>query len=351
MEGIRLRAGLLLPVGGREESFQFPHRSFQEYMAGLHLASFSEHEIVESDSPGSFSTVGYDLAGQGGSYWRYVLRFAVGSLRVDDSDHRMRIKNLFGRLLGNGEPDADEDWRRFWLAGELLLERGRSPVERDAPGLPEKIHAGLKRLLDKGALSWRERAEVADLLNHGDLGDDRSGVRLPDWVGIASGPFIMGSAPDDKETDASEYQQPREFHMPHSYCIARFPVTVAQYALFMEAGGYENPDWWDTEAAQRWLKESGRKAPDGWKTQQRFPNRPVYFIGWYEARAWCAWATSRLSEWQQDAPSEALAELIAQGDCVVRLPTEAEWECAARGAQGRRYPWGEQDWTPEHARC
>ena len=91
------------------------------------------------------------------------------------------------------------NWRRIWLAGELLLERGRTQVERDAPGLPARIHTGLKRLLAAGALSWRERSEVADLLNHADLGDDRPGVRSPAWVTIKSGPFIMGSTSDDDE--------------------------------------------------------------------------------------------------------------------------------------------------------
>lgn len=335
MEGIRLRAGLLLPVGGREESFQFPHRSFQEYMAGLHLASLSEHEIIVSDSPGSFSTVGSELAGQGGSYWRYVLRFAVGSLNYSDLDHRITVRNLLGKLLGEDKPITDEHWRRIWLAGELLLERGRTQVEHDAPGLPGKMHTALKRLLDKGALTWRERAEVADLLNHEELGDDRAGVQMPDWAAIEQGPFIMGSAPDDAEAYKSEHQQTRELYMPHSYCIARYPVTVAQYTPFIEAGGYGNLDWWNTGASQRWLSETAKKAPSNWENQQRFPNRPVLYVTWYEARAWCAWATSRLSEWRQGCPSEALAVLMAKGECVVRLPTEAEWECAARGAQGR----------------
>jgi formylglycine-generating enzyme required for sulfatase activity len=350
VDGMRWRAGLLLPVGGRNDIFQFPHRSIQEYMAGLHLASLSEHGNGASDTSSGFSSIGWKLGGQGGSYWRYVLRFAVGSLKIRDVDHSIRIKNLFLKLLGEDDPTADEDWRRIWMAGELLLERSRSQVEYDAPGLSAKTHARLKQLLGKGALSWRERAKVADLLNHEDLGDNRSGIRVPDWASIERGPFIMGSAFDDVEAYEWERQEQRKLNMPNRYCIARYPVTVAQYASFIKAGGYKQQDWWGTEAAQQWLNKLNRKAlPNEWEEQQLFPNRPVRYVTWYEARAWCAWATTQLPDWQQSSFSDAVSALMSEGKCVVRLPTEAEWECAARGAQGRRYPWGDEDWTPEHA--
>jgi len=87
--------------------------------------------------------------------------------------------------------------------------------------------------------------------------------------------------------------------------IGKYPVTVSEYLKFLEE----------------------RTAPDGepqkWEEQQEHPNWPVVNVTWYQAVAYCEW-------------------LAALWNLPVRLPTEAEWEFAARGGFPQRlYPWGD----------
>jgi hypothetical protein len=91
-------------------------------------------------------------------------------------------------------------------------------------------------------------------------------------------------------------------------------VTVAQYRQFVEAGGYQIEHFWTAGGFNQF------ETPDKWPEQQEFPTRPVVYVSWYEAMAYSAWAGCR-------------------------LPTEAEWERAARGPAEtyRRYPWGNRE--------
>lgn len=126
-----------------------------------------------------------------------------------------------------------------------------------------------------------------------------------DWVAIPAGEFFMGS---DKEHDANMFEDeaPQFKLYLDRYQIARYPVTNAQYKLFVTATGYTPPP--------HWLEGH---IPD----QQE--NHPIVNVSWHDAIAFCEWAG-------------------------VRLPTEAEWEKAARGSDGRVYPWGNEEPNATH---
>ena len=70
------------------------------------------------------------------------------------------------------------------------------------------------------------------------------------------------------------------------------------------------------------------------------PNHPVVFVSWYDALAYCEWLTRCLREW--DGTPEPLKTLLRNKQWCITLPSEAEWEKAARGTDGRRYPWGNE---------
>jgi formylglycine-generating enzyme required for sulfatase activity len=110
--------------------------------------------------------------------------------------------------------------------------------------------------------------------------------------------------------------------------IGHAPVTVSQYAAFLEGQAVNQERWWSQEGwawvtgkSDGWGRES-RKIPDAWEAQVKRPYRPVVGVTWYEAEAYCKW-------------------IAYQKKRSVRLPSEEEWEYAARGDDRRPFPWGE----------
>jgi formylglycine-generating enzyme required for sulfatase activity len=112
-----------------------------------------------------------------------------------------------------------------------------------------------------------------------------------EMVLIPAGDFIMGSEEFEPEMPV------RKIYLP-DYYIDRYPVTNAEYKIFIDETRSSAPRFWAT-----------REVPAG------FEDHPVHRITWYEAVEYAQWAGKR-------------------------LPTEAEWEKAARGTDGRRWPWG-----------
>jgi len=131
----------------------------------------------------------------------------------------------------------------------------------------------------------------------------------PDMVFVPAGEFLMGSDPK-QDPHARQDEQPQHKLYLADFSIGRTPVTNMEYAAFLKASGYHPPSHWKVLF---------------WKT--RFPpisrgSYPVVNVSWHDARAYCEWLSH------------------ATGSRY-RLPTEAEWEKAARGTDARIYPWGD----------
>jgi len=298
-----------------------------------------------------------------------------------------------------GEPEA---FVRGAAEANLSL-AGRAAVQpevrpRLGDGFLEALRWALVGRSRAPEADLRERIDCGYAV--GDLGDPRFERRegphgtylMPPLVAIPGGTYPIG---DDEPitwsvtglSETSTAHIPRHAVDVGAFEIGRFAVTNAEWARFMAAGGYEDERWWETEDGRRWrrgelanegakhnnrlwrqrfkddanlfeqMEAEGRfsstEALERWRgwllldeaafeaaldarwearreTEPAFwreprlnrPAQPVVGVCWYEARAYCAW-------------------LSAQAGIEVRLPTEVEWEAAARGAAGRAYAWGD----------
>jgi iron(II)-dependent oxidoreductase len=153
---------------------------------------------------------------------------------------------------------------------------------------------------------------------------------------VPGGPFIMGTS---TEPWALDNERPAHEVQVAGFYLDTTPVTNGAYAAFIADGGYDDPRWWTADGwAHR--QRAGLTAPLFWhwegewvrvvfgRKEPIINNEPVLHVCWYEADAYARWAGRR-------------------------LPTEAEWEKAARhdpaAGRSRRYPWGDEDPSPSVA--
>ncbi len=215
--------------------------------------------------------------------------------------------------------------------------------------------AELLSQLQVSTLIPEQRAEIGRQL--AEIGDPRRGVGLMnngipdmDWVEIPAGETTIGSPLGDLTAKMNEVP-PYAVNLP-TYYVSRYPITYAQYAAFVQADGYSNPRYW-TKVGNQWagnpvdagrfqgfLQRFSSGNPGEKKTHPQalwndpfwhLSNHPVVGVTWYEAAAFAAWLGEQLNT-------------------PVWLPTEEEWEKAARGTDGRRFPWGKQFYA-QFANC
>ncbi len=275
------------------------------------------------------------------------------------------------------------------LMRENLPLAGRCAAQADV-----SISSALRVEL-QGELLARSRAPEADLRARiaaaralGELGDPRLEKRrgphgdylLPPFIAIPAGEYTIGSEEGDED------EKPVHAVQLEAFDIAQFTVTNAEWELFMAAGGYDDERWWESEAARRWRQGEGvadapkqqlrelrrfyqqpgrieqalregrltsrgaeqwegllalsdsqfeevlaetypeqRRTAPVWWTDPAYnhPSQPVVGICWFEAQAYCRWLSEQRGQ-------------------HFELPSEAMWEAAARGSEGRRYAWGDE---------
>ena len=300
-------SGILIRRGN---TLRFWHLTFQEYLAAKVLAGreperrrllFTEQKLYLAE-------------------WRPTVLLLAAVLCKQDRDLADAFFHEILDALGANAPLAERA-RCAGLIGGALRDLKSWGYRLTDPRYQENLDRSLAVFEAREArqLDFATRLEAADAI--GQAGDPRLDLSHPAyWVRVAGGQFWMGAQkadPNGRNYDPEAWDDEAPVHQVEvaPFAMGRYPVTVSNYLQFMEAGGYGEEKFWKTGGYGQ------HSEPVRWQAQLRYPNRPVVSPSWFEAAAYCAWAGGR-------------------------LPTEAEWECAARGGrEGVRYPWG--DTTPD----
>lgn len=301
-----------------------------------------------------------------------LLTAAAGATLLDLSGGQVRfvhqlIQEYFAALAWQSQFAAGDDLRRYWPDGwttpsgweeTAVLLAGLLPdmtafITQLLPANPPlaarcvaesggvrpgvEVISGVQSALVEIASSLtalgKERVVAGDALNY--LGDPRPGVGVKDdvpdivWCTVPAGPFLMGNT-GETDSMAYEWEMPQQSVNLLAFAVSKYLITNAQYQAFVHDGAYTE-HWrncW-TAAGWQWKEQNSIEGPRRIGGDFNLANHPVVGVSWYEAVAFCRWLTKKLGR-------------------STMLPTEAQWEKAARGKDGRLFPWGPEI-TPEHA--
>lgn len=313
MLDVRDHAALLLERGPGE--YGFIHLTFEEYLAAVALALMGQ-----GDSTPIIETLSRHVGEQP---WREVTLLTIGYLGI-----RQQLPKIAGEVvdaLVAQQPGP---------AGEAVVLAGDAVLDTSPNGVP---HQTRDRVVDALVQTMQDGSLRPELRRHAGLLLGRLGWRPGDLDRFVEVP--------DGEYQAGVKKEPNV--IPHKYFVARYPVTNIQYARFVKEDGYQNHEYWSDlgwewrtgkfdqrtmEAVERdWLEHrplAKRNMPYYWHNiELSNPIVPVVGVCWFEAEAYCKWLSKKIVA-------------VPEG-YTLRLLTSEEWERAARGVDGREYPWGE----------
>jgi formylglycine-generating enzyme required for sulfatase activity len=286
-DDIEPKCGLLNRLSTGE--VEFYHLTFQEFLAAKHLIDkgLDYKKFLEKD------------------WWQETILLYIGLISLA---RKKESNELVREILEPGAAAQKDRSRLYLLAGRAL--RDIQIFKRDDKVVALTLEKLIK-LIDSGA-NLEERFEAGEIL--GSLGDPR--IHEDNMIKVEAGEFTRGSdAGQDRE-------KPERRIYLDGYKIGRYPVTNEEYKKFIDDCGYHDKEFW-TEEGWEWKEEEKISEPGLWHDRKwNGPNFPVVGVSWYEAGAYAKWLSKKTGE-------------------KYRLPTEAEWEKAARGTDGGTYPWGE----------
>ena len=377
-----LSAGVALGIlqeDDEDESISFTHQKFQEYFAARQMAARPNFDCVSR--PWRASEVPEDLA------------TTIARLSPAETLPKLPSTGWEETTQMAAEMALDPDsFVRDLMVNNLAL-AGRSALRLDlAQPLSDHLRRALVERSRNPKADLRDRMDCGHLL--GLLGDPRfecvdnaEGAYLsPSLIDLPAGSYPIG-------TDEAVYYLENEIqdHKPEhhigleAFQIGQFPVTNAEWTLFVQDGGYDDPRWWQTRFARAWRRGENTATPDKMLMRywlRRFRIEPGLLNEYREVGAWPESLCDRMERCLRMAPAE-LEQFLADrypnkrfveprfwqdsnfnqpnqpvvGVCIVeaqaycawlsqrsglnfRLPTEIQLEAAARGLNGRSYPFG-----------
>jgi formylglycine-generating enzyme required for sulfatase activity len=260
--------------------------------------------------------------------------------RLRDQSDANALLDLCDAALERAADGGPDVARHVWLAAMAIRDvRGLQQHwgRRDTVVFDEFTRLAVDWIGNTRALPAPDRVLVAEQV--GRLGDPRPGIGVhedgrPDltWVSIPSGVYTLGLSTGDFDPAQMPSDERLRREMPartirlDSVRMAAYPVTWAQFLAFVhDPAGYRAGKWWAGLAPADDADARVRRCADLTEADP-VPSAPAHGVDWHEANAWCRWAGDALGE-------------------DVRLPSEEEWEVAARGPQKWLYPWGDH-WDP-----
>ncbi len=310
LESVRQYSNLLLERG--QGRYGFIHLTFEEMLAARGLVRLGQVNFEDG-----LALIRRHFTDPG---WRETILLTVGVwwLVREDPERAGEI----ARAILKMKPSASDD------AGKNILLAGACLEDVGALGLGR---AAAQEVIDALLAAYHDRALPPDVQRDAGFILGRTGWKPDDldaFLPISAGPFLYG---DDK----------RKVVIEQPFAISKYPITNYQFRSFVEkARGYDRREFWSEEGwawrigtydskapkpYQSWLSgrpPEKRGEPIFWHDSKwNNPLAPVVGVSWFEAEAYCLW----------------LSQVTGK---PIRLPTEEEWERAARHTDGREYPWG-----------
>jgi formylglycine-generating enzyme required for sulfatase activity/predicted MPP superfamily phosphohydrolase/energy-coupling factor transporter ATP-binding protein EcfA2 len=286
-EKIEPRCGLLRRPG--EGVVEFLHLTFQEFLAARHMLymDMDYEQFLEK------------------RWWEEAILLYTGLVNREWKD---RANLMVKEILNRSHKDV-HILRRLWMLGAKAL-RDIQAYKRD---MQVAKQAGEKLLaIIEADAPLDDRFEAGEIL--GILGDPR--IKKYPMVKVEAGEFTMGS-------DKGYYDDEKPIHRVYldEFMMGKYPVTNEEFKVFVDEDGYSNKEYWTTEG-WKWREKEKISVPRFWyEGKWNRPNFPVVGVSWYEAVAYSNWLSKKTGK-------------------TYCLPTEAQWEKAARGTDRREYPWG-----------
>ncbi len=339
--------------------YALPHILIQDFLVSDHLSEAGFPEQV----------IGLFLSNP--QRWQEIL---LACAQIAQKKNPTLAGQLVDRLCARDSRVAADPW--VWYSAARILTNVRMEREQVGKEIVAQVQNSLMRIIEHGSLPIEARVSAGNML--ADLGDLRfrsDAWHLPKdsllgFIEVPEGAFVMGSKEDEITSLIDEYgigpdwegqtlgamlsKEPNIDELIHEmglgdgweeldsarlmlqwykrevpqhvvdlprFFIARYPVTNAQFKAFIEDTGYQ---------------------PEISEGYQGVSNHPVAHVTWQDSMRYCRWLTRTLQLWS--GTPHLLATLLKQG-WRVTLPSEAEWEKAARGPAGgageaRLYPWG-----------